>query len=354
MTAVWSQEGARLFVERDEGKFYFDMPGYFRLGDVHPDLTRLAEVLLFLPWEPGLADWKFTRKGGGNVGLAYSGGVDSTACYAILPREKTVCLYHQRDGIPLKRQTHDGFYTAVAKNGISAIVVKTDCERVRLAHGLSAGFATDFDQQHPGGTGIMSAIGLVLLADYLDLGYLCVGQSAAPLYYTGDGRRFRDWGASDDWIFWRDLFAGAGLAWFCPSFCVTEVGTDAIVRQAGLFAQACVRGHDGAGCGACKKCWRKAGHRGELLPLNIEVTNEITRQAGPMFASLIAGPVLHGLTVPGLERYAGVDLSWMGGYYRPALELIPAEWREHTERELARYLKPMPDGAFESFDLGAA
>ncbi len=350
----WTQEDSRVWVESPEGRFYFDLPADYRLEDTHPDLLRLAEILLFVDWHPELAEYRPTRWRGvehGRVGMAYSGGYDSTAALAILPTGKVVTMFHQRDGFPLNAQSHDCPLSVIACNAPGTIIVPSNFEAARKAHGLHAGFQSDLTRRDIGLAGLSPLTALVLMADYLNLGYLALGIQAQTLFITYDGKQYRDFGASEDWRDWKEIFERFGLPLFMPVCALTEVGTAEIVRQTQYAAEACVRGRGGP-CGECFKCYRKSALAGRQMPVFEQTAAVLEKNRHNVLSCLIYAHQHCGVVVPGMERYAEVDTTWMGGYYEPALGLMPCEWRERMRGAYEVFgLRPMKAGAFEGFAL---
>ena len=102
----------------------FRLPLEVRAGDVHPDVEALLALLMAQPFStsvnmargvsPELADAAAAmvgptigpvdpaltprvRPAGGRVGLAYSGGVNSTAALAVLPADTVSCFLNRVD-----------------------------------------------------------------------------------------------------------------------------------------------------------------------------------------------------------------------------------------------------------------
>ena len=72
------------------------MPKGFDFKNTNQDLFRVAAYTLLSPWVKGiLDDWEPSRTFGEKAALSFSGGIDSTACYLLMP-EDTVLLHHRR------------------------------------------------------------------------------------------------------------------------------------------------------------------------------------------------------------------------------------------------------------------
>ena len=92
----WEAKGKRLILNCEEGVVQWKLP--FRPGKsgIHPDLLMVATQALLSPWHKDLLQgWTPTRPRGNKVGLAFSGGIDSTAAMLLLP-DDAVLAYHRR------------------------------------------------------------------------------------------------------------------------------------------------------------------------------------------------------------------------------------------------------------------
>jgi len=66
---------------------------------------------------------------------------------------------------------------------------------------------------------------------------------------------------------------------------------------------------------------------------------------------LVSAMNYSGLDVPELREHKNVDTSFFAGYYKPALGLIPIEYRAYIESQLNKYIEPMDSKKMESFKL---
>jgi len=342
---IWYQEGQRVMVCAKEGEIFFDMPDYFKLQEIDPALLRLAEVLLFGYWHRELFDFTETRSKGDRIGLAYSGGADSTATYSLLPRNKVRLMYHKRAGLPMKKLKDDNAFETIRKNEMPCIVIPSNLEAVRKYYGLPAGFQSDMVLESTGVVGLAPATALVLLADYLELGYISLGVVLHALYIDKESGKFSAYHETDDWKLWKGVFERAGLDLILPVASCFSLGSLTIAEQSGLFYQSCLRGTGGEGCGECYKCYLKAILKGNPIKVNHEVTynvkeNKIRR------AMLLSGRNRYGLNLPELSGYE-LDTSYFGGYYKPALELVPIEYRNEIEEKVSQVLPVMDSKKFE-------
>ena len=110
------------------------MPSTWSLKRTHDDLLRLAHFVLNSPFEDGILDgWVPTRKQGSRPGLAFSGGVDSTAAMMLMPPE-TALIYNERIGLKsiLDHTNALRFIDELAKHGRPVLRVQSDHEGIRL------------------------------------------------------------------------------------------------------------------------------------------------------------------------------------------------------------------------------
>lgn len=371
----------------------FRLPVEVQAGDVHPDVEALLGLLMAQPFStsvnmargvsPELADAAAAmvgptigpvdpaltprvRPAGGRVGLAYSGGVDSTAALAVLPADTVSCFLNRVD--PPREPMPSAYSPAAAlhacleldKQGRRTVVVDSDVEHLRIPVGFTSHF--------------VNAAGAILLAEHERLDSLAWGVIAESAYGIGH-ERYVDW-RSRNARWWGPTFAAAGLPMCNPVAGVSEVGTAMIVRRApeGAVAQSCVRGEVDAPCRNCAKCVRK-------LLLDAAITGAWPDDAGldALFrtrqASKFLGqqPIKHENVVAWIAgRYTGTnltmrrlqertrsgeqDLDWLTRSYGPAIELLPEPHRATISANLGRFLAPMTpadEAAMQAWDMTA-
>ena len=131
-------------------------------------------------------------------GLAYSGGVDSTAALSVMPR-KTVPIFMNR---PLNGKTLYNTQAALTsckllkELGFDAKIVDCDVEYMRNP----VGFPTDLSHSIPA----------ILLADYLMLDSISFGTVMESAFGIGH-EKFRDYGSGSHWRFYGSIFKAAGI-----------------------------------------------------------------------------------------------------------------------------------------------
>ncbi|MFK5690535.1 DUF6395 domain-containing protein [Ornithinimicrobium sp. LYQ92] len=364
------------------------------LGAVHPDLLVLSALLCARPWvgtrteitssvaaSPALAEALRTGPrlrlrsvspdvqprprpggdgrdgdgdGGGVPGLCFSGGTDSVAALAMMP-ERTRS-YHLLRRAPVDERRATMFDTRAAEQscarvratGRAVVVVPSDVEYLRDPTGFPHDFTT--------------AVPLLLHADADRLDAVAWG---APLEATYRLQRgiFRDLADSPFLREWGAVFDAVGLPVLLPVAGVSEVVTSTIVarHELGSAAQSCVRGPRlGRPCGRCAKCarktllagavtgswpddhvlqrqWRGVEPRQHLLADPIKVEPVVSHCVHRYLADGGADPLLRLVVAK-----TGPDpLPWLTRSYPPALEHLPAPYRQEVQQRLLTVAEPM-------------
>ena len=241
----WSFSGRIVNFSSEAGDCYWKMPKGFDAKNTHTDLFRVATYTLLSPWVNDILDnWAPSRPYGKFPGLSFSGGIDSTACYILMPKE-TVLLHHRRSFKSLlKHAGADKLFKHITRtNGRIIHSIPSDHERIRTHWGKPNGFSTD----------LAAAVHLILLADYFDLRGIALGM---PLdnTYLWHGYRKRDFVETSWWKTWSPLMSSIGLDLILPIAGVSEATAVNIVRDAGLggIVSSCLRTkHPG-----CGRCWK--------------------------------------------------------------------------------------------------
>ncbi len=337
----WVQDGNILKLITDKGRWHFIMPEDWKISATHPDLFRLAEMVLLYPFltkEIDNSEWKSSRKPGNYPGLSYSTGVDSNAAMILMPPD-TRLVYYRRDYE--SRLRHDNADRCIAKTGSSVYQVESNSELIRCEYArLHHGFSTDY---HCG-------VALILLADYLDIGSFATGMVLESAYLYS-GYKYRNFANTIYWQKWNGIFSACGLPIYQPVAGCSEIITQRIVKEAGLaqYAVSCLMGEAGRICGQCYKCYRKLmGGKTIALP-DSKVEAILNAIPLKMASSMIytAQKALSNQVKPfsyipqQLLPYMQHDVSWLEGYYPPYLDLIPAKYRELTKNNIEKYAKPM-------------
>jgi len=285
-------------------------------------------------------------------GLAYSGGVDSTAALAVMP-PNTIPIFLDRPNMQGSLYDKSAALQSckeLSEVGFDVQIVECDVEYIREP----IGFPTD----------VANAIPAITFAVHLGLDSISYGTILESSYGIGH-RKFRDYPNMSHWQMWGGLFAAAGVPMSLPVGGVSEVGTAIIVEHApiGFIAQSCIRGRWKEPCWGCWKCFRKgllsmalnisaAAHpsieelftikeaRKHLLEIPIKHENVLSYTVqrlpmGNMYIDSLRSKIVIG----------DMKLNWLENWFRGSLDLMPENIRTHVERKLDRYLGKMSDEA---------
>jgi hypothetical protein len=338
LTDNWYQVEDTLWLRYPGGWVHWRMPDGYDLQQTHPSLVELASEVLLTPLIGTFPPVKTQqRPQGKNIGLAFSGGIDSMAASILLP-EETILAYHRRN---FDSHLHHGlanelFMKIEETFGRHVLQVPSNHELIRQHVGKPTGFSTD----------LAAGVHLLLLADYLDLGVVAFGTPIDNTWLS-KGRKYRDFSASTYWLKWTKRFNHAGLKLEFPLNHISEAGAIEICKQHPLlpYINSCLRGDGLNGCGKCWKCFHKNGPLGRAFDVNSpEVSSFLTKT--PLRTAQHALWAIQYLKleahVPHLKLSLQDDLSWWTGYYPPGLNLIGEPLRHHVESVTNRFLAPMP------------
>jgi len=283
-------------------------------------------------------------------GLAFSGGVDSTAALSVLPAD-TAPIFMQR---PLRGKTlynPDAALNsckALRELGFDVRVIQCDVEYLRKP----VGFPTDLSH----------AIPAILLSDELFLDSIAFGTVLESAFGIGH-EVFREYGKGSHWRFYGGLFEAAGVQMSLPVAGISEVGTAIITNSdpLGELSQSCIRGTWGEPCGNCWKCCRK-GLLGMALGINyIDVeqgremfsSNEVMKKMSSVpishenvieYSIQRVGDHIHPIMPLLRERVdRGSDLEILENWYSPSIEFVPEKYRRKVREKILRYLRPMTE-----------
>ena len=352
----WSQIGQRLVFDASGREIFFEMPIGWDLNNTHTDLLRIAHHFLCSPWDRTILDnWEPSRQKGWRCGLAFSAGVDSTACMELMPPE-TVLLYHQRDGFDSKLNHANAFrfIQKLRDNGKQVVTVKSNHEQIRLDHGKSVGFSTDF----------AGAVHVILLADYFELGSIAMGMPLENAYLF-HGHKGRDFNRSSYWTTHSSIFEKAGLDLVFPTSGASEIINQRIVDNSEYadYAESCLRSKEaGKVCGKCWKCFRKNSMKGKEVQIQGEI--EVFLGKKPLKQAISTLYAIQRLPqeqqhfirgkFPGVGELMNGDYSMIERYNPAFLDLIPEAYRTYVAKKLNAIAAPMSDSEIEtllSFDL---
>ena len=343
----WSQEENLVLLNFDNQHFHWEMPSDYQISEQHEDLFKIAEFCLLSPFVGGILEgWKPSRKHGKYPALSFSGGIDSTAAFALMPKD-TVLIHHRRDFSSLL--VHDGadrlFKHIEEEFGRTVHSIPSNHEKLRVLFNRPTGFSTD----------LAAAVHIILLADYFDLKGVALGM---PLdnTYLWHGHKFRNFDETHWWKSWSPLMTSIGLDLILPVAGISEAATVMIVKQMrlGSIVSSCLRkAHPG--CGQCWKCFHKNGILGH--PYDIK-SKEIQTFLGrrPVRTATHAlwwvKQQNHWDEVPDLIHLKELDFSWWTQYYPPAFNLLPDWIRSGVQEAIESSIDPMPeDSPFLSWNL---
>ena len=341
----WPQIGQRLMFDASGREIFFEMPIGWDLNNTHTDLLRIAHHFLCSPWDRTILDnWEPSRQKGWRCGLAFSAGVDSTACMELMPPE-TVLLYHQRDGFDSKLNHANAFrfIQKLRDNGKQVVAVKSNHEQIRLDHGKSVGFSTDF----------AGAVHVILLADYFELGSIAMGMPLENAYLF-HGHKGRDFNRSSYWTTHSSIFEKAGLDLVFPTSGASEIINQRIVDNSDYadYAESCLRSKEaGKVCGKCWKCFRKNSMKGKEVQIQGEI--EVFLGKKPLKQAISTLYAIQRLPqeqqhfirgkFPGVGELMNGDYSMIERYNPAFLDLIPEAYRTYVAKQLNAIAEPMSD-----------
>jgi len=350
------------------------------LEEIHPDLVALSVILMCHPFVgkelhlPFGVSKEFKKtvaevisryqlivdeerevgarkiKDNFRMGLAFSGGVDSTAALAVMPKDSApVFMLRPQTGKSLYNP--DAAITAcnsLADIGYDARIVICDVEYLRDP----VGFPTDLSH----------AIPAILLADELMIDSISFGTVLESAFGIGH-EEFRDYGNGAHWRFYGSLFRSAGVELSLPVSGVSEVGTALITERShiGGFSQSCIRGNWGNPCKKCWKCFRKgllncalgnrtieSGEMEDVIPSNeirsklgsIPISHENVLEYSLQRAKTGQNNLLS-LVKNRVDR--GSHLDFLECWYSPSLEFVPKKYRREVRENIFNYLNPMSE-----------
>ena len=283
-------------------------------------------------------------------GLAFSGGVDSTAALSIMPHS-TIPVFMDRPLTGSSLYNKDAAYRScleVSRLGYDMKIIESDLEYVRDP----VGFPVD----------VANSVPAILMADYLKLDSIAFGTIMEATYGVGH-KKYRDYPNGNHYTHVGGMFAAAGIPFNLPVAGISEVGTSIIVEKSplGFIAQSCIRGSWGSPCKNCWKCFRKIildsaiqdVECDEDLIKNIFRNNEALR-----FVSGI--PIKHENVLTWATNKLEIDnelfsllkkrvrgdthsFSWMNKWFPESEIVLHEKYRDEIKQNIARYLETMTE-----------
>lgn len=359
---------------------YVALPETWASQDLHPDLLALAVLLLAYPFAvqrlemPSGVSARFaevtsrwTRLDIGPVnprltprqtpdpampGLAFSGGMDSTAAMIVMPEDTRLFFLDRPKG-----EEHSSHYSPdaarfacehMSRAGRQTFQMLSNLEELRTPIGFPVDWA--------------NSIPLVLMADHERLGCAAFGTVMESAYRTGHAAYLESlhW---EPYLRWNRIFQAAGLPLTLPVAGLSEVATSSIVLRSAYrsIAQACVRGMPGDPCMHCYKCFRKQLLQAALEghPVSDSVIDGLL-DSREVQAAILHHPVKHENVIAyTLARYQGdhsvlrhlrrivrsdsIRTDWMERWYRPSVGLIPPKYRDTVTARILERIAPMTE-----------
>lgn len=330
----WRQEGNRVFLKEPKGEIYFIVPDDFKLSETSQDLLRLIEYTLFSPFyksefnKTKLEKSMGSRNPGEKIGHSFSTGLDSTAAMLLLP-DYIILYYHERSDYLGGQLDQDNAFRMIKAMDRKVYRIKSDHERIPVFHNAIRGsFSTD----------MACCAGLILLSDYLDLGYISTGTMLGSTYVR-KGFNYQDFKESEYWIRWSHLFSLAGLTLMFPVAGASEVITNEIVQKSKYknLSHSCLRGWGGKGCNFCYKCFRKNLLNGIISPISDEVLHHLTSRPLKQGDSMIYAMQKSGESIEQLDEYINTEIDWSERFYLKGLELVPDKFRDGIVKKIKEF-----------------
>ncbi len=310
----WDLQDRKLILHHPGMDVFWEVPADYEMPS--PELRNLAEYLLLKGMGVKVPIVRGRRVQGSRVGLAYSGGVDSTAAFKLLPQPIPV---YTEVVAPGKLHKLENAFLALAE--VSGRSIKTNSDQLAKLYDKPRGFY---------GTGGFT-VPLVLFADYLQLGVVADGNVLETAYlYSKYGHGTKYQPRNYEPIFER--FQLAGLQYCMPCAGLTEVSTTKLA-EGFRYAMGCMRGVGGQPCNNCTKCYRKRALQGNPIPPCKESESKVTREIVPMLPSLLWAVREKGLRHPLLNNVRK-DIDWVDKWYADSLRFVPESVRPYLLRQL--------------------
>ena len=358
----------------DRKVIYVDI-GQYDSSEIHPDLICLCSILLCNPFVGKKLKINFPMSekfqktcqtvisryelmpgtsvidpnleiSDGVPGLAFSGGADSTAALAILPRSSIPIFLLREEEKHSVYNPEAALRTCdeLADCGFLVKKVISDLEYIRNP----VGFPTD----------LANSIPAILLSGFLELDSISFGTVMESAFGIGH-EEFVEYGKGAHWRFYSKIFESAGLKLSMPTIGVSEIGTALINKNSifGNLSQSCIRGTWQKPCLRCWKCFRKEllnfslGFIEQPVLTDLMKTNEVQ-------LSLSAYPISHeNVIIFSLQRInlddhaylkpladkvdMGLDLEMLNRWYAPSIDFVPRKYRHTIRDNIISFMQPM-------------
>jgi len=367
---------------------FFQLPNEFD-ESTHPDLIALSVVLCVYPFvgkrielpfsiSQEFSDlfYKVSKKEigpisktvkprkieNGKPSLSYSGGVDSTAALALMPKDTKV-FFLDRVIPSYTRTLYDktaplSALSDVKKDGYEAYKIPSNMEYLRHRVGFPVDIAT--------------AAPILLSADSLSIDSIGFGMVMESAYRVGH-EKYLNYIDRVHYVRWGALFDIVGCSFFQPVAGLSEVATSIINEKYNIsnMTRSCMRGGLGDSCGKCVKCFRKSLLEGAITSKGLDFdrvsknvnSREVLKTIG---VENIKHENVYRFIAQRLSKSDGLisklfnkdssyfvsqlidrveypdeDVKWMERWYPKSIELIPEKYQAEFKERLNNFVKDM-------------
>ncbi len=283
-------------------------------------------------------------------GLAFSGGVDSTAALSIMPHN-TVPIFLDRPLYGRSMYNKDAAYNScieISRLGYKMNIVQCDLEYARNP----VGFPVD----------VANSVPAILMADYLRLDSIAFGTIMESSYGLGH-KSYRDYPNGNHYTHLGGMFESAGLPFNLPVAGISEIGTSIIVWKSpiGFAAQSCMRGVWKSPCQNCWKCFRKLILDSAIENENIDNETLVKLFNNKEAMRFVSGiPIKHENVLTWATNKLDIDyelfsllkkrvrgdtnsFSWMSKWFPESEIVMHEKYREEIKQNISRYLETMTE-----------
>ena len=349
---------------------YLRGPSDWDLSEIHPDHLALSALLIVRPWfnkslklsfgvsqrfADACQEIKITvtpvdsqivpydSDSAEYIGLAFSGGADSTAALSVLPPSTIPFFLDRPDsgGSLYSKQAALRSVNKLSQLGYDCQIVECDLESIREP----LGFPTDLSNGVPA----------ILLAKRMKLFGIAYGTVLESLY--GLGRmQYKEDSETSHYKSWWNVFLQSGLPLSYPTGGISEVGTELICSKSsiGNLAQSCIRGTAMEPCNFCWKCFRK-----QTVRVALRVVDEDMQKTHNLLKSKEVRTKLRQLPISHenvlIFSFARLDLdqypkgfiqrfdnqntlTYLAHWYSKSRVYIHERIRKHTEKRIISFI----------------
>ncbi len=283
-------------------------------------------------------------------GLAFSGGVDSTAALSVMPHN-TVPVFLDRPLNGRSMYNKDAAYNScneVSRLGYNMNIIQCDLEYARKP----VGFPVD----------VANSVPAILMADYLRLDSIAFGTIMESSYGLGH-KNYRDYPNGNHYTHLGGMFESAGIPFNLPVAGISEIGTSIIVEKSpiGFIAQSCMRGIWKSPCQNCWKCFRKLILDAAIEDENMDndtITRLFNNKEAMRFVSGI--PIKHENVLTWATNKLKIDnelfsllkkrvrgdthsFPWMNKWFPDSEIVLHEKYGDEIKHNIARYLETMTE-----------